>query len=82
MRERQPFLTDVLAQRVVAPWPRRRPAPGDDARLWDTIQRIDIDALPSLLCWAWPDRDPEPVAQVGAGWLRAYERDRAVYRLP
>jgi hypothetical protein len=82
MRERQPFLIDAYTGRLVAPWPRRRPASGDEARLWETMQRLDPDALPDALCWVWPDRDPVPVANVGPGWLRAYERDRAVYRLP
>jgi hypothetical protein len=82
MRDRQPFVVDVMRMEIIAPWPRRRPAPGDEWRLWETIQRLDVDALPALLCWAWPDRDPVPVAQAGAGWLAAYERDHSVYRLP
>jgi hypothetical protein len=49
--------------------------------MWLTVQRLDLDTLPASLCWAWPDRDPVPVGNVGAGWLAAWERDRAVYRL-
>jgi hypothetical protein len=82
MRERQPFLVDVMRMEIIAPWPRRRPAPGDEWRMWQTIQSIDVDALPALLCWCWPDRDPEPVSGVGPGWLMAYARDHSVYRLP
>jgi hypothetical protein len=82
MRAQQPFLVDAYAGHIIAPWPRRRPAAGDDLRLWETMQRLDLDALPAPLCWAWPDRAPVPVAQVGAGWLAAYSRDHAVYRLP
>jgi hypothetical protein len=82
MRERQPFLVDAYAGHIIAPWPRRRPAPGDEWRMWQAIERLDIDALPALLCWAWPDRDPEPVVHVGPGWLQAYVRDHAVYGLP
>jgi hypothetical protein len=81
MRDRQPFVVDAISGRLIAPWPRRRPADGDDWRLWETIQRLDLDALPAALCWCWPDRDPEPVA-ARPDWLRHYERDRAVYRLP
>ena len=82
MRERQPFLVDILSSTITAPWPRKRPAEGDEGRMWQTIQRLDTDALPALLCWAWADRDPEPVGDVRPGWLQAYARDHAVYRLP
>jgi hypothetical protein len=27
--------------------------------------------LPAVVCWVWPDRDPEPVRGAGDGWLIA-----------
>ena len=83
MRNRQPFVVDALSGHIIAPWPPKRPAHGDEYRLWLTAQRLgDLDALPDTLCWCWPDREPVPVGNVGAGWLKNYERDRAVYALP
>jgi hypothetical protein len=81
MRDHQPFLVDALSMHIIAPWPPKRPADGDEWRLAETVQRLDLDALPAALCWCWPDRDPEPVGNVGAGWPAAWERDRAVSRL-
>jgi hypothetical protein len=82
MRHRQPFVVDAAAGEIIAPWPPDRPAAGDEWRLWVTVQRIDLDALPAALCWCWPDRDPEPVAAARLDWLKHYARDRAVYRMP
>jgi len=81
MRERHGFIVDALSGHIIAPWPPKRPADGDEWRLWATVQRLGRAALPTALCWCWPDRDPEPVGNVGAGWLKNYERDKAVYRL-
>jgi hypothetical protein len=71
----------AAAGHIIAPWPKNRPANGDEWRLGETVQRLDPDALPAPLCWCWPDRDPVPVGNVGVGWLAAWSRDRAIYRL-
>jgi hypothetical protein len=58
MRERQPFLADVGSGRLIAPWPRNKPAPGDLERLdamLAMIDRMDIAELsPSLVFWCRP----------------------------
>jgi hypothetical protein len=81
MRERQPFVFDARTMRLIAPWPRKRPQPGDEARLDALLDRLDLEALPAAVCWCWPDRDPEPVGDVGPGWLARWAFDRAVYRI-
>jgi hypothetical protein len=52
MRDRQPFVVDAYAGHIIAPWPKNRPAHGDEYRMWLTVQRLDLDALPDVLCWA------------------------------
>jgi hypothetical protein len=78
-RQLQPFVLDSRAGRVIAPWPRKRAQPGDEERLDATLARIDGEMLPALVCWCWPDRDPEPVRDMAPDWLRHWSRDRAVY---
>ena len=81
MRARQPFVIDARTMRIIAPWPAKRPLPGDEARMDEMLQCLELGALPAAVCWCWPDRPPEPVRGSGEGWLAAWGRDRAVYKL-
>lgn len=81
MRARQPFVIDARMMRIIAPWPAKRPQPGDEERMDAMLRRLQLRALPAAVCWCWPDRPPEPVRGSGQGWLAAWARDRAVYKL-
>jgi hypothetical protein len=80
-RAELPFVWDGRRM-LIAPWPpSKRTLPyGDQQRPEAVTARIGT--LPEdAVVWLWPDRDPAPVGEVGPGWLAAWARDRAVYRL-
>jgi hypothetical protein len=81
-RVEQPFVLDARTGQIVAPWPRKRAQPGDEARMDAMLEQLP-EVLPGPVCWCWSDgRPPVPVEAVDvAHWLRAWSRDRAVHRL-
>lgn len=79
--EALPFIVDLLSRRLIAPWPRKRPQPGDEERLDELLAMLDLAELPADVCWAWIDRDPIPVTGTGPNWLANWARGRAIYKL-
>jgi hypothetical protein len=79
MRARQGFVLDARSMLLIVPWRRKRPQPGDEARMDAMLAELEVDALPEPACWCWPDRPPEPVRDTPPGWLERWSRDRAVY---
>jgi hypothetical protein len=68
--------------RVIAPWGKKSALPGDMERLHAVEAWIDPEAMPARVCWVFTDgRMPEPVRGTPPGWLAAWARDRAVYRV-
>jgi hypothetical protein len=76
-----PFVIDVEAMRLIAPWSAGRPHPGDVELLDAMHARLDLAALPASLCWAWVDKPPQPLHRTEPGWLANWSRGKAVYRL-
>jgi hypothetical protein len=77
VRAQQPFVVDLRSGRIIAPWPRKQPLPGDEARMDALLEQLDPEAFPAAVCWCWPDRDPVPIRGTPPGWLRSWARDRA-----
>jgi hypothetical protein len=79
-RRQQPFLWD--GRTLIAPWPPSRLALAfsDEQRLEAVTARLGTPP-PSAVVWLWPDREPAPVGEVRPGWLAAWARDRACYRI-
>jgi len=77
-RAQQPFVLDARTGQIIAPWPRKRPQPGDEARMDAMVEQLPR-MLPGPVCWCWPDREPEPVvAEDMRLWLRRWSSDKAV----
>ena len=71
MRLRQPFVIDLRIGRVIAPWPRKRPQPGDEARMGQRSYQLDPAALPaSVVPWCWPEPTAGADLRLPVGSLR------------
>jgi hypothetical protein len=80
-REQIGFVLDRVRRQIIAPWGRKKGSADDEARMDAMLDALDAAELPADVCWCWPDRPPEPVTGAAPGWLAAWSRDRAVYKV-